>query len=499
MKYKRLYYNAIAGFTNQVVTLVCTFILPRQILLYYGSGVNGLISSITQFLGFIALVEMGIGAVVQTSLYKPLVSNDTQQISKILKSAQNFFNKLALILICYIIGLCLFYPLITHSEFSYSFVIPLILSISINLFANYYFSLTRVLLLNADQRAYINLILNSTALILNTIIGVVLIHSNASIQIVQFVMANILLIRPIGVWLFTKKYYKVQKNVVLLEEPIRQKYNGLAQHISSFVLSHSAIMILTFFSSLEMVSVYSIYYMVIAGIRRFLCTAMTGFDSLFGQLYASKNPSLIKVFAYYEWFVHTGVSLIFTVTSLLIVPFVMLYTSKIIDVNYSKPLFSDLLLFAYVMYTIRLPYISIIFAAGHYKQTQYISILEAILNIIVSIICVQIWGLCGVALGIATAMTYSTIAMAYYSHKNILYRSFGCVLKHYVVDVLIIISIIVTTKWLVYMKTSYIAWTIMATKVTFIALAVTLSINLIFYRSETNKLFKKVYVKFFLK
>lgn len=499
MNYKKLYYNTIAGFTNQVVTLICTFILPRQILLYYGSGVNGLISSITQFLGFIALMEMGIGAVVQSALYKPLISNDNQQISKILKSAQKFFNKLAIILFCYIIGLCIFYPLITHSEFSYSFVVPLIICISINSFASYYFSLTRMLLLKADQRDYINLILNSSAVILNTTIGVILIHCNASIQMVQFVMANILLIRPIGIWLFTNRHYKIQKDVVLLEEPIKQKYNGIAQHISSFILSYSAVLILTLFSSLELVSVYSIYYMVVAGIRRFIYTGMTGIGSFFGQLYASKDSSIIKIFSYYEWFMHTFISLFFTVASLLIVPFVMLYTSGIKDVNYAQPIFGSILLFAYAMFTIRIPYISIIFGAGHYKQTQHISIIEAILNISISVILVQFWGLCGVALGIAIAMTYSTTSMAYYLQKNILYRSFGHILRHYFVDALIIIAIIVTTKWLVSIKASYIEWTIMATKVTLLALVVTLIINLIFYKKETKKLLEKFIYKFVYK
>ena len=72
--------------------LVCNFILPRQILSHFGSNTNGLITSISQFLGFIALTEMGITAVVQASLYGPLARNDKEEVSWIVKATKNIFD-----------------------------------------------------------------------------------------------------------------------------------------------------------------------------------------------------------------------------------------------------------------------------------------------------------------------------------------------------------------------------------------------------------------------
>lgn len=90
-------------------------------LSFYGSAVNGLISSITQFLGFISLAECGVGAVVQSALYKPLANNDMQEVSKIMKSADRFFKRIAYILLAYIAILMVFYPLITLKSFDYFF------------------------------------------------------------------------------------------------------------------------------------------------------------------------------------------------------------------------------------------------------------------------------------------------------------------------------------------------------------------------------------------
>ena len=68
--------NTISSLLLQFTTVVCGFILPRLILASFGSTINGLVSSISQFLSIIALLEMGVGAVMQSSLYKPLSEKD---------------------------------------------------------------------------------------------------------------------------------------------------------------------------------------------------------------------------------------------------------------------------------------------------------------------------------------------------------------------------------------------------------------------------------------
>lgn len=41
--------NTLMSIVFEVLTIICGFILPRYILLYFGSDTNGLVSSITQF------------------------------------------------------------------------------------------------------------------------------------------------------------------------------------------------------------------------------------------------------------------------------------------------------------------------------------------------------------------------------------------------------------------------------------------------------------------
>ena len=109
---KKLKLNVIFTVLNQLIVFLSGFILPKLIIDNYGSEINGLVSSITQFLSVIMFCEMGVGAVVQSALYKPISENDTTEISKIYCSAQRFFRNIAYILVVYIGILCIAYPFI---------------------------------------------------------------------------------------------------------------------------------------------------------------------------------------------------------------------------------------------------------------------------------------------------------------------------------------------------------------------------------------------------
>ncbi len=498
-KKSRLFYNTSIALANQIVVIICNFILPRQIIVTFGSDTNGLITSISQFLGFIVLMDMGVGAVVRSSLYKPLADNDFNQISKITKSARSFYNKIGIALIFYIIILCFLYPKINNSSFGYSYIVPLIIAISISSIAQYFFGIVNQLLLDADQRSYVQLSLNLVAVLLNTVISVALMKIGSSIQFVKFAAAIVLLIKPIGMLLFVKQNYSITKNVEIGKEPIEQKWNGLAQHIAAYILSNTDVVVLTFFSTMKNVSIYNVYYLVVAGVRQCITTIMTGVDALFGKLYAVKSPNLSKIFNIYEWIVHAGVTFVFSVTAVLICPFVGVYTKGVNDANYILPIFGILITAAFGLYSIRLPYNTMVLAAGHYKQTQTSAIVEAVINIVLSIVTVQKFGLYGVAIGTLVAMLYRTIYLAYYLKKAILFRKFGIFVKHMIVDIATVLLIYYSTKPIVRNVGSYLEWIILAFEVSLLAIAEVILINILVYKDESKQGFELLRRKFIRK
>ena len=103
MKKYNLAKNTISALLSQLVTIVCGLVLPRLILQCYGSSVNGLVNSISQFLSVISFLELGVGAVTQTALYGPLANGDIRMQSEVYVSARRFFSKIARILVVYIV------------------------------------------------------------------------------------------------------------------------------------------------------------------------------------------------------------------------------------------------------------------------------------------------------------------------------------------------------------------------------------------------------------
>lgn len=490
---KKLLYNTIVSLAYQLITLVCGFILPRYFLTYYGSAVNGLVSSITQFLGFITLAECGVGAVVQSALYKPLADRDEDKVSRIIRSSERFFRRIAVILCVYTAVLMAVYPIITLDSFDFIYTMGLIFIISISSFAQYFFSMSYRLLLNADQMGFIQLGLQGGTTLLNTVFSVILMRVGVGVHLVKLVTAVIFLIQPVVLNTYVKRHYKLDKKIELEGEPIKQKWNGLAQHIASVVLNNTDSVVLTLFSTLENVSVYAVYHLVVNGVKQILTSLTTGMQAMLGNMYARKETeTLNNTFGWLEWLMHFVVIFAFTCTAVLILPFVKVYTADVSDANYIVPAFAFLISAAQASYCLRLPYNMMVLAAGHYKQTQWSAIIEAMINIIVSVVLVKQFGLVGVAVGTLAAMLYRTTYLAWYLSKDILCRKIRFYIKHLVVDAVCVIAAFLLTRNISLAATNYYAWIIMAVKVAVLTMATVLVLNVVFYPFYIKKVIRIV-------
>lgn len=494
---KKLALNTITSLGLQVVSVICGFILPRLILESFGSDVNGLVNSITQFLGVITLLDLGVGAVVQSALYKPLADNNTNMISKIYVSANKFFRRLAEILLVYVVLLMIFYPMLVNKSFGHMYTALLIAAICISSFAQYYFGIVNCLLLNADQRGYIQYVAQIITLILNTFACYIIIKLGASIQIVKLTTSLIFLLRPLFLVFYVKKHYSIDPKITYTDEPIKQKWNGMAQHFASYVLNGTDNIVLTMFSTLGNVSIYSVYNVVIIGVKNALLSVTNGFQSLIGEMLAKKETMKLNAFfGFVEWFLHTGTTLVFGCTGVLIVDFVRVYTYGINDADYIQPLFAVLITIANAGHCLRLPYNILILAAGHYKQTQSNYIIAMILNIVVSIATVKMWGLVGVAIGTLIAMAYQTVWMAKYDSKNIICWPFKNFLKQCGIDAITVIIASLATFKIPMLSVSYVSWFLLAIEVFGIWLIISIVINTIFYRERVLSIFIRVKRRF---
>ncbi len=488
---KKLKYNTISAIINQIITIIHGFVLPRFYLQYYGSTIYGLNSSITQFLSVVTLMEMGIGAVVQSALYEPLAKKDKQRINEIVISAERFFRKIAFVFLIYTIALMFVYPSYIQKVNTWFFETSLIAIIAISSLAEYFFGMTYKLLLMADQRAFVSLGAQSVAIVLNFFISIILMRAGASIHIVKLSAVLVMLLRPIVQSVYVHKKYDANKNIKLIDEPIKQKWNGVAQHLAYYVTNNTDTIVLSVFSTLENVSIYAVYNMIANGIRQLIMTLSTGFQAMFGNMLANHEyQELNAQFKKYEWIMHTIVVIMFSSVGVLIVPFIAVYTKGITDADYYQPIFAVLITLAQAIYCIRLPYNTMVLAAGHYKQTQMSAIVEMCLNVIVSIILVFKFGLHGVAIGTLIALAYRTFYLAAYLANNILEYSITSFLRNVGIDFLSVVIIVLLTYPMKLGELSYVSWAVLALQVFATVLLVVIIINLIFNRNYMLEVIK---------
>ena len=462
------------------------FIVPRIIIDKFGSDINGLIASITQFLAYITLLESGFGPVVKATLYKPIANKDKKTVTNILKTSEKFFRRIALIFILYIISLFFIYPLIIDKSFDAVFTISLIAIIGISTFAEYFFGMTYRLYLQAEQKTYVTSIIQIIGYILSVIAIIILAISGANIFTIKLVSGLIFVLRPILQNLYVKKKYKINLKEGSSDYKIKQKWDGLAQHIAAVIHGNTDITVLTIFCSLSEVSVYSVYYLVVKGIKSLIQALTNGIDATFGDMIAKKEQfNLVKKFATYECLYFTVTTIVFTSTILLITPFVQVFTQGVIDADYIRPLFGALLVTSEYIWAVRLPYSSITLAAGHFKETRFGAWVECLSNIIISVILVSQFGIIGVTIGTIIAMTIRTAEFVYHTNKYILKRSIWESIKKILLVVVETVIIVLICNFLPFHENiNYLNWIINALMVFSVATVVVLDLNYIFFRKE---------------
>lgn len=494
MRTKKAIYNILTNLLLQIAMVIYGFVVPKIIIDHFGSDVNGLTVSITQFLAYITLLESGFGPVVKAALYKPIANKDKKVILGILRTSEKFFRRIALIFIGYIVVLCIFFPLIAKADFDAIFTISLVIVIGLSTFAEYFFGMSYRLFLQAKQKTYIISIIQILTYILAILLVIILALLNADVIIIKLTTGLVFLLRPLIQNLYVRKKYNINLKEAPSEYPIKQKWDGLAQHIAWVIHDNTDITILTIFTNLAEVSVYSVYRIVLSGIKRIIQAFNNGIDSMFGDMIAKKEEeNLRNKFSSYELLYMMITTILFTTTLLLITPFVQVYTKDVTDTDYIRPLFGYLLTISEFIWAIRLPYNSLTIAAGHFRETRVGAWVEAMVNIIISVVLVSNFGMVGVAIGTIVAMLIRTAEFVYHANKHILKRSVWSSIGKILISALIAaIGLVVFNLAGEFTPNNYIDWVCRAILVVLIVTPITLLSYCIIYRKDMRRVVLKV-------
>lgn len=421
---KKALVNLFFNMSLQFVNVFANMILPPLLISNYGSAVNGLVMSIKELLRYLQVIGGGIAEASIQALYKPLAKKENKKVNEVLSATKKMFFQAGLVFSLLLVLFSLIYPLLINDDVNFisTFLLIIVMGIS---GASEFFVLGKYrALLIANQKSYVVAIAQMTGVILNVLVAVLLIFMKESIVVVQMGATIAYIARIYIVTMYTKKHYKY---INFTEKPkmivLEKRNDALIHTLASVVVFNSPIIIISIFSGLVEASIYSIYSIIFSGIFLITNSFSSGLVASFGEIIAkTENKAFSASFELYENVYYIIVTIMYSAAAILILPFVKLYTSGATDAEYVDPFIAVLFVILGVLRSSRIPHLTIVNAAGHFKETKNHAIIEAIISLILQIGLIQFYGIYGVLIGCIGSFLYRALMLIIYSNKKIIKR-----------------------------------------------------------------------------
>lgn len=418
-------YNMSASMLQNILTLFSGIIVTKIILYTYGSEINGLTSSISQFISYFTLLEAGLSGASIYALYKPLAERNVNAINGIVSATNKYYLFIGRIFSVLIIGLAIIYPQFVKTESIDSVqmgIYVIILSAS-GLLEFFTLGKYRALLM-ADQKSYVISIATCVYTTANLIVIYSLSILNVNIVLVRFVAIFSIILRIFILSNYVKKHYdylnfKEKPN----NDALKNRWNVFSLQLLISVQQGSPIIIATIFTNLKMVSIYSIYNMIMSGVNNLLSMITSGITASFGNIIANNEEKLLqKTVDEFEVIYYDVLLILYTITLTMFMPFIHLYTKNIVDVNYDVKYLAFLFVLNGLLYNLQTPHGLLVSSAGLFKETRVQSTIQALLLVVFGSGLSYYFGLYGILLGGIISNIYRTIDLVIFISKNLTKR-----------------------------------------------------------------------------
>ena len=415
--------NLLYSTLGLIITIAFGLILPRLYITSFGSEVNGLLNSLNQVLVYLGLFEAGVGATTLQALYKPVARNSWEDISGVLSATNHYYKQTGK---WYFLSLCaisIVYPIVIKTELSFSTVAGTIFFSGIGNVVTFYYQAKYKILLQAEGKSYVITNLTTIINIAVNLTKVLLIQSGytiVSILVIAFLIQSVQAIYM--VFYIRKNYTELSLHVKPNYKAIDQKNYMLIHQISGLVFQNTDVLILTIMCDLKVVSVYSMYKLVVSQLENVLSILTNSVNFILGQTFQIDIKKYIVRIDVFESYFSAFAFALFSVALNLYLPFMKLYTANVTDINYVDYNLAVLFIIIELLNVMRAPMLYTINYAGHFKQTVPQTIAESVINLVVSLIGVVYLGIYGVLLGTVIALLYRTNDIIIYSNKKILNR-----------------------------------------------------------------------------
>ena len=436
------------GILNQIISNVAAFVY-RTVFIYWLSveylGINGLFSNVIQIF---SLAELGIGSVITFRLYKPVKEDDIDRTAALMHFYKMFYQAMTILIL--VIGTALSpflrYIIRDASEIPDDINIYVIYALYILQSATSYTFAYRQALLEADQKGYINTSVQMVVTCLRYAVSILVLYLTRNYTLVLGMGLAVNLLGNIFIYAFAGRSYKsvFHNKSRLNKAEIFQIYKDtgamLCHRIGTTVVTSTDNIIMSMYVGTVAVGIYSNYSMIIQIIQNIVNNLLGGFTASIGNHALSVNSE--ERFLLYKRLRFANMWIAVFCTSslyLLINPFIQVVWGK--DLVFSENIVL-ILCINFFMFSSRAVNGAFSNASGMFRYDRIRPLIEAGLNLVISVVLAEKMGVAGVFLGtiISSGLTVWW-REPYLIYKKVFERKIGNYFITYALWVILLIGI----------------------------------------------------------
>lgn len=428
MRTKKSIINSGANILALIMMLIPNIIIRKIFLGALGSELLGLTSLYTNMISWLSIFDMGIGTAIVFSLYKPYVNNDYEVIKSYINFYGKFYRKIGLLILISSLLMSPFIKYFINDNIDYNIASIGFILYVINTFISYMFS-HRLCILNVAQEAYIVTLGTALSRIIIFIIQVIMlkVYPSFLLYILIQIIINLIYFIIINIYI-SKKYKWINDNSKQLEKSekdnLTKNIKALFIHkIGSLVLNSTDNIVISKFLNLTTLAIYTNYQIVINALQSVVNSILNGITASVGNLVAEGDIEKTyeihkKIFFMNFWIASFVVISLYNTLD----QFIVLWIGKASLIDDFT--FNIILINVYFL-AMRGSVEQFKMASGNYYQDRYAAIIEAVVNLVVSLALVTKIGLAGVFIGtLVSNLTVVFWVKPYVVYKYVFNKSF---------------------------------------------------------------------------
>lgn len=423
---KKALKNVSTGLINKIMLMLLAFATRTIFIRLLGAEYTGVSSLYTNILSVLSLAELGVGNVLMFYLYSALKKGNEEEICGLVKEFKKIYNGIITCILIIGIALIPFLKFIINSELNNFELIIYYLLYLANSIASY-FVIYRTMVISADQKSYISNICSTAttiAMYVLQLIYLMLFRNFLGYLIIQVsctILNNVILN-----YIACKKYPYLNKKMnskdssVIIDKKdlFRNIKATFLYKISETILDQTDSIIISIMFGTIFVGFYSNYYMIMVYLSNIASIIANGLVASFGNLNAEENKeksySMFRVamllFAIFGTFCTACYACI-------IQDFIPIWIGSEYIMSYGVVVAILTVFYLRMVTNTMWMYRS---SMGLFKEVQYINVIAAVINIILSIVLGKLVGISGVI--IATAL--SRLFTSFWYEGRVLFNKF---------------------------------------------------------------------------